>query len=108
MKESTLLFEVGSEALNDLTPHEKELILAAFTDTQVKQAALKVFDLLMKKYQGAYRMGTMYEDLSAKYRNYKELYNKLASEINAGCLGVTPDPTTVYDIDRYKWVKQTR
>lgn len=113
MTESTLLLEVGSEALLDLTTAEKTAILALFTDAQVRQAGMKTFDLLRKKFLPTYKMGSSYEELSAKYKSYDKRYKEYAQSVNAGKLAVTPTATdftdeTAYPLERYKWVAPTR
>lgn len=84
MNEALLILEIGEEPLAELTPAEKTAILTAFTDTQVRPAAIKVFDLLRKKYKANYRMGRMYENLSDKYSYYEKLYHEYLSNTGAG------------------------
>jgi len=108
MQENDLLLEVGSEALNDLSDEEKIAILNKYESGQETLAALKVFSILMKKFKPTYRMGKMYEDLSAKYERYRDLYNLYAKMVRAGRVGQDPDTITKYDIDRWKWPSQTR
>lgn len=84
MEESVLLLEVGSEALDELSSDEKDAILARYTDAQASVAGMKVFGLLMKKYQPNYRMGKMYENLSDKYEAYRKIYLDYCRNINAG------------------------
>ena len=89
MDESTLLLEVGSEALSELTTDEKSAILNRYTNTQVKFAGMKTFDVLRKKFQPNYRMGRMYESLSQKFEFYNRMYTQYARDIRAGKLGHT-------------------
>lgn len=108
MQENDLLLEVGSEALNDLSDEEKIAILNRYESGQETLAALKVFSILMKKFKPTYRMGKMYEDLSAKYERYRDLYNLYARMVRAGRVGEDPDNITKYDVKRWKWPSQTR
>jgi len=108
MQEADLLLEIGSEALDDLSSTEKAAILAKYESGQETLAALKAFSILMKKFKPTYRMGKMYEDLSAKYERYRDLYNLYAKTVRAGKVGKDPDEITKYDIDRWKWPSQTR
>ena len=107
MDESTLLLEVGSGALDDLTTDEKTAILARYTNAQVKYAGMKTFEVLSKKFQPNYRMGRMYEDLSDKFEAYRKIYRSYVRNIGSGKLAVDPSTQTRYDIERYKWPKQT-
>lgn len=108
MEELTLVLEVGSEALDELSTTEKNAVLAAYTDAQVKFAGMKVFDILRKKFLPTYRMGRMYEDLSAKFEKYDRLYKEYCATVAAGELGEDPDDITKYDVERWKWPSQTR
>ena len=102
MLESTLLLEVGSEALNDLTSDEKTAILARYTNAQVKYAGLKTFDLLRKKYQCNYKMGRMYEYLSQKYDAYERRYKEYSQAIKAGKIA-NEDTSDVKVVDGQKF-----
>lgn len=106
MLESTLLLEVGSEALAELSSDEKTAILAKYTDTQAALAGMRVFDVLRKKFQPNLKMGRMYEDLATKFRFYDEMYKQYARAVKAGRLGRT-DFSSQRSIDRYKWVKDS-
>lgn len=107
MEEQTLLLEVGSEALSDLTTDEKNAILGKYSEDEVRIAGMKVFYILMRKFQADYRMGRMYEDLSQKYEAYRRIYNWYAKTVSAG--RVTSDPAEEnYVVERYKFVKPTR
>lgn len=102
MNESTLLLEVGSEALNDLTAAEKGAILNKYSETQVKLAGMKVFGLLTRKFQPNYRMGRLYESLSQKYEMYYKLYRHYAATVSAGKLGHTDlDDKKVIENDKF-------
>lgn len=81
MQEENLLFEVGSQALNDLAPEEKDLILSKYEDGQEKIAGLKVFSILMKKFKSDYRMGRMYENRSQRYKAYRLIYLDYAQSL---------------------------
>lgn len=105
MDEITLTLEVGSEAIDELSTTEKNSILATYSNEQVKYAALKVFDILRKKFLPTYRMGRMYEDLSAKFEKYDKLYKEYCSVVGAGKHGTI---TTENDIERWKWPSQIR
>jgi len=100
MLESTLLLEIGSEALSELSTDEKEALLARYTDAQASVAGLKAFGLLMKKFQPNYRMGKMYEDLSDKYEAYRRIYNLYCQNINAGRTGSSGTDELKYDIQK--------
>ena len=108
MDELTLILEVGSEALDELSDTEKNAILANYTNAQVKYAGMKVFDILRKKFLPTYRMGRMYEELSAKFEKYDRLFKEYCQAMNAGKLGTDPDDIDNYDIERWKWVSPTR
>jgi pantothenate kinase len=108
MKESVLLLETGSQALAELTSDELNLILAKFTDDQVRQAAMNVFNLLRKKFKATYRMGTLYREETSKYKFYDQMYKEYARSLKAGRLGVDPGIQTNHDLDRYKWPKETK
>ena len=108
LTELDLMLEVGSDALDDLSSTEKTAILSRYESGQETLAALKVFSILMKKFKPTYRMGKMYEELSAKYERYRDLYNLYAKMVNAGRIGKDPDEITNYDIERWKWPSQTR
>lgn len=84
MQETILILEVGADPLADLSAAEKSAILAKYTDEQVRHAAIKVFDLLRKKYKANYRMGRMYENLGDKYKYYDQLYHEYLSNTGAG------------------------
>lgn len=84
MDELVLLLEVGANALSDLTDGEKALILAQFTNAQVKQAGLTVFELLSKNFEATYRMGSLYEASSEKYKHYHSIYLQYLRETSAG------------------------
>lgn len=102
MNESTLLLEVGSEALDDLTAGEKGAVLNRYTDSQVKLAGMKVFGLLVRKFQPNYRMGRMYETLSQKYEMYYKLHRHYAATVSAGKLGHTDlDDKKVIENDKF-------
>lgn len=103
MEESTLLLEVGAEALSELSPDEKTAILARYSDEQASQAGLKVFGLLMKKFQPNYRMGKMYEDLSDKYEAYRRIYLDYCRVLKAGRSVEKETPTIKQD----KYTKYT-
>jgi len=105
MLESVLLLEVGSEALVELSADEKTAILARYTDSQCAVAGMKVFGLLMKKYQPNYRMGKMYEDLGQKYEAYRRIYNDYARSVNAGRSSSEDESLPRYDIEKTKFVK---
>lgn len=110
MDESTLLLEVGSEALSDLTSAEKAAVLAAYTNAQVVYAGMKVFELLSKKFKPTYRAGKMYRQLSDKYERYVQIYKNYCRNVSAGKLGKDVDADTTYEeveMDRYKFLKDT-
>lgn len=106
MNEATLLLEVGSEALAELSTAEKAAILAKYTEAQVVIAGMRVFDVLRKKFQPNLKMGRMYEELAAKYHFYDKLYNQYAQAVRAGRLGRT-DFSDQRSIERYKFVKDS-
>ena len=108
MDELNLVLEVGSEAIDELSSTEKSAILSKYSNGQEALAGLKVFGILMKKFKPTYRIGRMYEELSAKYERYRDLYNLYATSVNAGKVAKDPDDITEYDIDRWKWPSQTR
>jgi len=108
MKETTLLLEVGEEALIELSTNELSLILNLYDDSQARIAAMRVFDILRKKFKPSYRMGSLFEDRAAKYRAYENLYKEYASSVGAGKLGTPVADTDVVDIDRNKWTRLTR
>lgn len=89
MNETTLMLEIGSEALNELTSDEKSAILSAYSDSQVMLASMKVFKLLARKYQPNYRMGRMYENLGKKFEKYDQLYKEYTKFVRAGKLANT-------------------
>ena len=108
MDELTLILEVGSEALDELSDTEKTAILSNYDDDEVKYAGMKVFDILRKKFLPTYRMGRMYEDLSAKFEKYDRLYKEYCSIVSAGSLAADPDNIDNYDVERWKWVSPTQ
>jgi len=89
MDETTLLLEVGAEALDELSTTEKNAILMRYSNSQVKFAGMKVFDILRKKFMPNYKMGRMYESLSQKFEKYEKLYVQYAKTVRAGKLGNT-------------------
>ncbi len=107
MLEATLLLEIGSEALSELSTDEKEAILARYTDAQASVAGLKVFSILMKKFQPNYRMGKMYEDLSQKYDAYRQIYNLYCLNLNAGRTTKPAKGTPRYDVEKNKYPRHT-
>jgi len=82
--------------------------LCKFLDSQIKLAGMFVFNLLRKKYRPSYRMGSMYENDSAKFEKYNELFKEYAQSVSAGKLAVETNTQTTYEIERYKWPEQTR
>lgn len=86
MTEAAIVLEIGQVPWGELTPMEQELIMLKYTDEQVGLAAMKVFDLLRKKYQPNYKMGKMYEELSAKYEYYNRVYLGYCQSVHAGRL----------------------
>lgn len=84
MQETKLLEAIGSEAISELTQDEKNIILGKFTDSQVYEAAMFAFSLLMKKFRPSYRLGRMYEDLSQKYEFYYKMYIMYSNMVKAG------------------------
>lgn len=105
MKQEDLLLEVGTQALNDLSSDEKNAILNKYEEGQETMAGLKVFSILMKKFQADYRMGRMYEDLSQKYEAYRNLYFQYAKGTKAGKSSINEE---TYDVERSKFIKPTR
>lgn len=105
MLEHNLLLEVGSEAIEDLTADEKDAILRKFSDSEPRRAGMKVFYILMRKFESDYRMGRMYEDLSQKYEAYRRIYNWYAKSVSAGS---TTSGEDKFNVPRYKFVKPTR
>ncbi len=87
MTQAELTLEVGSEAIKDLSSEELAAILAAYTAAQAPYAGLKVFDILRKKFRASYKMGSTYEALSDKFRQYNEIYNQYARTVGAGRIG---------------------
>jgi hypothetical protein len=115
MQKTTLLLEVGEEAMNELSDNEQGLILNLYDDSEARVAAMRVFDILRKKFKPSYRMGSFYEDRAAKYRAYDNLYKEYASSVGAGKLGAAITDVEIEvpvhhanDIDRNKWTKLTR
>ena len=82
MTEQDLELEIGGEALSDLTSDEITYIVTTFSD--IKQAGMKAFELLWKKFKPTYRMGKLYERESEKYQNYKEVYLLYSKMVSAG------------------------
>jgi len=107
MQEGNLLLEVGSEAISDLTPDEKSALLNKYSDGEEKLAGMKVFYILMRKFQPNYRMGRMYEDLSRKYEAYRNIYYEYARSVNAGRHGSNLEEER-YDVERYKFISHNR
>ena len=105
MDADRLLLEIGSEAYNELTDDERTSLLNSYTNAQSKLAGMRAFELLMKKFQPTYRMGRMYEDLSAKYEHYRRMYMMYAQAVKAGKLGKTVGDER--NIQRYKFLEQT-
>lgn len=106
MDENNLIFEVGSDAVDELSATEKMLVLSTFSNGQETLAGMRVFSLLMKKYKATYKMGRTYERLSEKYEHYKSLYNMYARNVAAGKVGADPDDIDSYDVSRTKWRSQ--
>lgn len=105
LSEDAIILEVGSEALDELTAKEKATILAKYSAGQEKIAAMKIFYLLALKFKPSYKMGTAFEDLSAKYRKYWDIYCHLSSTLNAG---VNTGDNNTTEVDRWLWPGQTR
>jgi hypothetical protein len=103
MDQATLLLEVGSTAISDLTSDELAGILGLYTNAQVRLAGMKTFELLRKKFQPTYRMGRTYEELSKKYEWYDKLYKEYASSTGAGVSTGEDDLEDVETLDRYKF-----
>lgn len=106
LTENDILLEVGSEALEDLTAKEKATILETFSPGQEKVAAMKIFYLLALKFKPSYKMGSTFEDLSAKYRKYWEIYCHLAKTLNAGRTTGSESANNTVEVDRWKWPGQ--
>jgi len=103
--EKDLLLEIGSEAYNDLTAEERELIIRTYETSQIKQAGMKAFDLLRKKFKCTYRMGRMYEALSEKYRAYESIWKSYLKQVRAG--KTAKDTGKEYNVERYKFLEKT-
>ncbi len=99
MTEQDLEREVGSEAFSDLTSDEVSYIVGTFSD--IKQAGMKAFEILWKKFKPTYRMGKLYEKDSEKYQNYRELYLLYTQTLGAGR---TTSKVQNFVIKRNKWV----
>jgi len=82
MTEDDLKLEIGSEAFEDLTLSEVAFIVGKYSD--VKQAGMKAFELLWKKFKPTYKMGRLYERESEKYTVYRNLYMMYSSQLGAG------------------------
>jgi len=80
-----LLLEIGSEALSELTDKEIDAICQRYSN--VRQAGMRAFELLMRKYRPSYRMGRMYVRESEKFEFYRREYERLASMLGAGAVG---------------------
>ena len=115
LTENQILLEVGSDALDELTEKEKATILAKYSAGQEKVAAMKIFYLLALKFKPSYKMGSTFEDLSAKYKKYWDIYCHLAKSLNAGVI-TGGDHNSAYsenssanntvEVDRWKWPGQ--
>ena len=101
----TLLLEVGQEALDELSADELNAVTRTYSSGQVKMAGMKVFELLMKKFQPNYRMGRMYESLSQKFEAYKDIYFQYARSVGAGKLA--SDTGDERNIQRYDFLEET-
>jgi len=100
MTEDTLELEIGSEAFDDLTSSEVTFIINKYGD--VKQAGMKAFELLWKKFKPTYRLGKLYEKESEKYAAYKEIYMMYASQLGAGRITSSVENTK---LKRNTWVE---
>jgi CRISPR/Cas system-associated endonuclease Cas3-HD len=114
MTQAELILEVGSEAIKDLSSEELAAILAKYTANQAPFAGLKVFDILSKKFQHSYRMGSTFEALSDKSRHYYELYLHYTQSVKAGKLGThsldedSTEAASRNDIQRQKFPSDIR
>ena len=99
ISEQDLELEIGSEAFSDLTTDEISHITSTYGD--IKQAGMKAFELLWKKFKPTYRMGKMYEKESEKYSNYRELYLLYSKSLGAGR---TTSKVQNFVLERNKWV----
>jgi hypothetical protein len=106
--EDNLMLEVGSEVLDELTAKEKATILAKYSIGQEKVAAMRVFYIAAMKFKPSYKMGSTFEDLSAKYRKYWDMYCFLAHTVNAGRTTGNNSANNTVEVDRWKWPGQTR
>jgi hypothetical protein len=106
LSENELMVEIGSEAYSELTDREITAILNMFSSSQVKLAGMKSFELLMKKFQPTYRMGRMYEQLSAKFDAYAKIYSWYTQRMGSGKIAKTTG--TERNIERYKWNQWTQ
>ena len=102
MTEAIIILEVTESAWAELSTAEKAGILAKYGDTQVFLCAMKVFDLLRKKFQPNYRMGKMYENLSEKYIFFDRLYKEYCQKVNAGYTSPAAANYEPIDVDRFR------
>jgi len=104
------MLEVGSEVLDELTAKEKATILAKYSVGEEKVAAMRVFYVASMKFKPSYKMGSTFEDLSAKYRKYWDMYCYLAKCLGAGRTtgseGNNASANNAVEVDRWKWPGQ--
>lgn len=112
-----MILEVGSEVLDELTDLELMSILNTYSVGEEKLAAIKVFYLAALKFKPSYKMGSAFEDLSAKYRKYWEIYCHLTRSVGAGVVtggarnsdyNNNVSANNAVDVDRWKWPGQTQ
>lgn len=103
--DSQLKLEIGSEAYSELTSDEVSSLLSTYNSA--KEAGMKTFELLMKKFQSTYRMGKAYEKLSDKFENYRRIYNWYAQQVSAGKLAKSSDLNEARNVERSKFLEGT-
>jgi len=77
-----LKVEIGEEAFNELSDDEKDYALEQ--NDEVSICALKAFEILMKKFRPAYKMGKFYCDDASKFSVYERMYKMYSSQFSAG------------------------
>jgi len=103
LPERSLKLEIGSEAFSELTDEEVYDICQRYDVGEEKLAGMKAFELLMKKFRPTYRLGRLYEDLSAKFEHYRRMFVWYAQQLKAGRSG--EGEGTDYVVERTKWLQ---
>jgi hypothetical protein len=99
INEQDLMIEIGGEAFADLSTDEVDYITENYSD--VKQAGMKAFEILWKKFKPTYRMGKLYEKESERYSTYKDIYLLYSKSLGAG--RTTSSSTSTSSITRDKF-----